>query len=199
LTIKQALFLPFGAMVAEILIGLTVPGYSSVSQQLSALGLIPGYPAMSEHVVGIVVGASIIIFSVAIIRHPAGRFWFSALTSMLFGISMLFNGIFNMGSPLHGLYAIGLFTVLTPALFVIELHRSERAGMFCAASKWASFLTMLYFWATIVHFDPNGFHGLTQRLAIIPIFGWYSYASYTLLHSGIGSEVSTIAGTRADG
>ncbi len=184
LAIKQALVVPLGSMLALMLVGIAVPGYSSISQQMSELGLMGSYPAAFESVAGVVVGASIIIFSASLFRQASGRFVFTVLTSFLFGVSMLCNGIFVMGSPLHGLYGIGFFTVLTPALFIAELRHAERSSAIAAVSKWAAVLTLFYMWLTITRFDPEGFHGLTQRLAAIPIFGWYSCASYTLLHSG---------------
>lgn len=195
LAIKQALFLPLGAMLALMLVGVTVPGYSSISQQMSELGLLVGYPAVLESILGIIVGASIIIFSLALIRHQSGRFAFTVLTSTLFGISMLCNGIFTMGSPLHGLYGIGFFTVLTPTMFVVELHAAEQSKAISLISKCVAVITLFYFWLTITRFDPNGFHGLTQRLVVIPMFGWYSYASHTLLHNGTVTRVEASVNT----
>ncbi|MEO7217347.1 MAG: hypothetical protein ABI026_04070 [Gemmatimonadaceae bacterium] len=66
---------------------------------------------MFESALGLVVGASIIVVRVPLIGHPYGRFAFTAFTSVLFGISMLFNGIFRMGTLLHGLYGIGFLWV----------------------------------------------------------------------------------------
>ena len=97
---------------------------------------------------------------------------------------MLCNGIFTMGSPLHGLYGIGFFSILTPSLFIVELDAAKRTEAIATLSKWAAVITLFYLWLTITRFDPGGFHGLTQRLAVIPMFGWYSCASYTLLGSG---------------
>ncbi len=191
IAIKQALFFPLGAMLALMLVGLTVSGYSSISKQMSELGLLGGYPSVFESVLAIIVGASIMVFSLALVRHPSGRFTFTVLTSLLFGISMLCNGIFPMGSPLHGLYGIGFFTVLTPVLFVAELHPSERTKAISVVSKWAAVITLFYLWLTITRFDPNGFHGLTQRLAVIPMFGWYSYASYMLLRNSKATRKKT--------
>ena len=180
LAIKQTLFLPFGVMVTLMLVGFAVPGYSSISQQLSELGLLGGYPLALESVSAIIVGTSIIAFSAALVRHPSGRFSFTILTSMLFGISMLCNGIFSMGSPLHGLYGIGFFSILTPVLFVAELNTTGLASNISVASRFAAVAILFYLWLTVTGFDPKGFHGLTQRVAIIPIIGWYSYASYVL-------------------
>lgn len=194
LAVRQAMFFPLGAMVALMLVGFTVHGYSSISQQMSELGLLSGYPAVLESVVGIIVGASVIIFGLALIGHPSGRFSFTAGTSIVFGVSMLCNGIFTMGSPLHGMYAIGFSVMLTPVLFVVELHESEQTKTTRIVSKWVAVLTLLYFWATITRLDPSGFHGLTQRFAVIIMFGWFSYASYVLSHSQAnGGAVPSVA------
>lgn len=184
IAIKQALFLPLGTELILMLVGFTVPGYSSISEHMSKLGLLGGYPAVFEQMLSVIEGVSLIIFSLALVRHPSGRFAFTVLTSVLFGISMVCNGVFPMGSPLHGLYGIGFFTILTPALFVAEIHPSERPPTFFVASKLAAVIALFYFWLMITGFDPMGFRGLTQRLAVITMIGWYSYASYTLLCSG---------------
>lgn len=179
--IKQALFFPLGTMLVLMLVGFTVPGYSSVSEHMSKLSLLEGYPATFEQIAGGLSGVSIIIFSLALVRHPSGQFSFTVLTSILFGMNMLSNGIFPMGSPLHGLFGIGFFSVLTPALFIAEMHPSERPPTFVVASKVAAVITLFYLWLMITRLDPKGFQGLTQRLAVIPTMGWYAYASYTLL------------------
>lgn len=197
--VKQAMLFPLGAMLALMLVGLTVHGYSSTSQQMSALGLLAGYPAILESVLAIIVGVSIIIFGLGLIGHPSGRFAFTAGTSVVFGVSMLSNGIFPMGSPLHGMFAIGFSVVLTPVLFVAELHASEQTQATRVVSMWAAVITLFYFWATITRFDPNGFHGLTQRLAVIITFGWFSYASYVLSHSKAKIGSVTFAALPADG
>ena len=178
--VKQAMFFPLGAIMALMLVGFTVDGYSSLSQQMSELGLLAGYPAIFESALAIIVGVSFIIFGLGLIGHPSGSFAFTAGTTIVFGISMLSNGIFTMGSPLHGMYAIGLSIILTPVFFVAELDASRQTRAFRVVSMWVAIATLLYFWATITGFDPNGFHGLTQRLFVIVIFGWFSYASHVL-------------------
>src|SRR5699024_2505659 len=112
-----------------------------------------------------------------------GRFAFTAATSIVFGVSMVSNGIFPMGSPLHGLYAIGFSVILTPVLFVAELRSSEQTKTIRIVSMWVAIITLFYFWATITRFDPIGYQGLTQRVAVIISFGWFSYASYVLSHN----------------
>jgi len=83
------------------------------------------------------------------------------------------------------MYAIGFAVILTPVLFVAELHASLQTQTLRTISKWVAVITLFYFWATITRLDPNGFQGLTQRIAVIIMFGWFSYASYALSRSKV--------------
>jgi len=96
LAIRQAIYLPLGAMFAAIAFGFTVPGYSSLSQHLSEMGLMPGLPANMLTACIAVNGAAIIVFSLALLGWGR-RFALTALTSMLFGVAMLSNGVFTTG------------------------------------------------------------------------------------------------------
>lgn len=40
---------------------------------------------------------------------------------MIFGVSMLTNGLCPMGHPMHGFYAIGIADIIAPAMSHIEL------------------------------------------------------------------------------
>ena len=113
-----------------MLVGFTVPEYSSISEHMSKLGLLGGYPAFFEKALGVIAGVSITVFSLALIRHPLGRFSFTAFTSVMFGINMLSNGIFPMGSPLHGLYGIGFFALLTPAYLPLKCTQANKSKPF---------------------------------------------------------------------
>lgn len=156
----QAVFLPFGVMLALMGVGLAVPGYDSVAQHLSELGLLGGWPARMEQVAGIVSGGSILVFSLALLADGR-RFACTALTSVLFGLSMVGNGVFPMGSPLHGLYGIGFFVVLVPLFFLLELGPVASARIRWA-SRLAALLTLTYLWSMLAGLDPLRFHGLTR-------------------------------------
>lgn len=171
----QAVVVPFGVMLLLMGVGLAVPGYDSVAQHLSELGLLPGLPARMEQLAGLLSGGSILLFSAALLADGR-RFACTALTSSLFGLSMVCNGLFPMGSPLHGLYGIGFFVVLVPLFFLLELGPVASARIRWA-SRLASLLTLAYLWSMLAGLDPLPYHGLTQRLAVIPMFGWYTLAA----------------------
>ncbi|WP_294994107.1 DUF998 domain-containing protein [uncultured Stenotrophomonas sp.] len=179
--IRQAQYLPLGALLAAIGFAFTVPGYHSASQHLSELGLLPGLPARVLQIVMMVGGAAIIVFSLALLASGR-RFASSALTSALFGAAMFSNGAFTTGSPLHGLYSIGIFSILTPLLFRVELGADASPRMTWLAPA-TSLLGVGYLWLMLSGFDPQPYHGLTQRIAALPAFGWYTFAALELRRS----------------
>jgi hypothetical protein len=101
-------------MLAPMLMGFTIPGYSSLSQQLSELELLHHPAAQATRIAAIVCGASIILFSLALMQRGLRQYLFTSFSALIFGASMVRNGSFVMGSPLHGLYGIGFFVVLVP-------------------------------------------------------------------------------------
>ena len=115
LAIGQAQYLPLGAMSALIGIALRLP-VTAPEQNGADAG-----PAGWSGTVRLDVERN---------RHhclqpgAAGlgrRFALTALTSVLFGVAMFSNGVFTTGSPLHGMYAVGIFSILTPLLFQVAL------------------------------------------------------------------------------
>ncbi len=178
MAIRQAQYLPLGAMLALIAFALTVPGYHSLSQHLSELGLMPGLPARAVQVASMLSGTAIIVFSLALLGWGR-RFALAAFTSTLFGVAMFSNGAFTTGSPLHGMYAIGIFSILMPLLFQAALGADASPRMAWVAPA-TSLLGMAYLWLMMSGFDPQPYHGLTQRIALLPAFGWYSFAALEL-------------------
>lgn len=158
-----------------------MPGYSSISQHMSELELLNGPVSIATRTGSLISGLSIVMFGIALLSERSRRMPFTAGTALTFGVSMVSNGVFTMGSPLHGLYAIGLASVLTPALFAAEFPRNSNTAGVDKLSLTASVLNLVYMWALITGVEPVATHGLTQRLACIPLFGWYSYASVKLL------------------
>jgi hypothetical protein len=180
LLIRQAFYLPLAAMLVPVVASWLVPGYSSVSQHMSELEMLGGPVAAITRVAAIVSGASIVLFAFGLLGYSR-RYAFTALASVVFGLSMISNGIFVMGSPFHGLFGIGLISVLGPAFFVAE---SQSMVMQPHTKAWflaAALLTLLYMWLVFTGLDPLPYHGFTQRLAVIVMFGWYSMASFVLL------------------
>lgn len=86
-----------------------------------------------------------------------------------------------MGSPLHGLYGLGFFMILVPAFYATEV--SEAKSPMRILSMLVALLVMFYLWLMLSGFDPYGYRGLTQRIATLIIFGWYSVASWSIVRT----------------
>ena len=141
------------------------PGYSSVSQQVSEMSLISGLPRVFADTAGIGVGAAFIAFAIGLWLDSNRKIAVGAVAWLVFGAAMVSNGVWHMGSPMHGLYAVGIVNLIAPAMSLIESSstlRNSRDGYIVTAV--ASIAGVLYLWLNLVGADPHGFEGLTQRL-----------------------------------
>lgn len=178
--VKQAIVVPLVATLVPMLIAFTLPEYSSVSQHLSDLGVLNHPVALITRIADIVIGVSILLFGLGVFLSATRRFAFTAITAGIVGASMMSNGVFVTGSPLHGLYGLGLFLPLVPACFAAEFGQNQKVIKLSLA---VAVFTMAYLWLMFSGFDPEGYQGLTQRIATIVMWGWYAAASYALLSS----------------
>lgn len=171
---------PLAAMLVPVLIALTLPGYSSISEHISAVALLDHPIAQIQRAAAIAAGAAVGLFGLALL--PRG-FRFTALAAAAVAAAMISNGIVVMGSPLHGLYGLGLFMALVPALFAAELppewceRRVAQVSMACAV------LNLTYLWLLFAGLDPPEYRGLTQRIAIVVTWGWYAVAGAAALRN----------------
>lgn len=187
LLIRQAVVVPLAAMLVPMLIAFALPGYSSISQHLSELEMLQHPVAAITRIASITSGVSIILFALGVVLYAPGRFAFTAICASLAGAAMVSNGVFVMGNPLHGLYGMALFMALVPACLAAELGQIPKLTRLSLA---AAVLTMAYFWLQFSGLDPHGFRGLTQRVAVVVMFGWYSVAAYALMRHGVESPMT---------
>ena len=99
---------------------------------------------------------------------------------MIFGITFLFGAIFPIGSPLHGLYGIGMCVMLIPFIFLYEQKDLFNKGIVYTISILAGLLMFVYLWSMIAGLDPVNLRGLTQRFFAIVTFGWFGFISFKL-------------------
>lgn len=161
-----------------MLLALDAPHYSSLTQHVSELQLLDHPVAGLMRFAPIVCGVSILLFGVGAWLTEPSRFVFTALTSAAVAANFISAGMFVSGSPLHGLYGIGFFIPLVPACFAAESGLRQRV---LRVSLAVAVLSMAYLWLNLSGADPV--RGLTQRLAIVVILGWYSFASFQLLQA----------------
>lgn len=190
LLLRQSLFLPLAALLLPALLAFGVPHYSSLTQHVSELQLLDHPIAGLMRVAPIVCGVSILLFGFGAWLTEPSRFTFTALTSAAVAANFISAGIFVSGSPLHGLYGVGFFIPLVPACFAAE---SGLGRSVVRVSLVVAVVSMAYLWLNLSGADPV--RGPTQRLAIVVILGWYSFASYHLLRA-IGPTHAAMAGAR---
>jgi hypothetical protein len=189
LLIRQAMFVPIVAMLVPILLAFTLTGYSSISQHISETELLHHPIAPIQRICAGLTGISIILFGLGAVLSFGRRFLFTAIAALLFGSSMISNGVTVMGSPWHGLYGLGLFMSLVPAFFASEARGIFRNDGTIQLSMACAVFNLAYMWLMIAGLDPPAYKGLTQRIATVVIMGWYTIAAYAL--------GKTIVGTRA--
>lgn len=170
---------PLAAMLVLMIWSLFVPGYSSVGQELSELDLLHHPIAMASRIVSFIVGLPIVAFGFILLFGKAPRMAFTGASSLLLGASMISTGIFLMGSPLHGLYGVAITLILVPACYAAELPRRNDTRLAVTISLIVAFANLAYLWLMLYH--PDAMRGVTQRMSILIMFGWYSYASIGLL------------------
>ena len=144
--------------------GMLVPGYSSLSQHASELLGAGGSAALCMRINSFGSGLGFIVFALGLMALSPQRPAIGALCYFVFGCSRISNGIWPMGSPLHGLYATGVLNIIAPALAHIELREllpSQRAYRLTAL---VSFCGILYLWLNLTGNDVDRYHGLTQRI-----------------------------------
>ena len=118
--IRQAILVPIG-MLAPVVVGFFATDYSSLSQHMSELQARENGIAWAVRIGAILAGSSICLFALGCWRAHAR---FTALTSFLFGLAMICNGVFIFGDPRHGLYGLAIMLVLVPAFFLAEQDRT---------------------------------------------------------------------------
>ncbi len=144
--------------------GAIVPGYSAISQHASELTLLPGAPHVLVDIAAIGCGVAFIAFAIGMWLESGRAVAFGALMWSLWGLSMVSNGVWVMGSPLHGLYAIGLATLIAPALSMLETRRLRDDKLAYAVTVFVSIGGVVYFWMRLVGADAPSVRGLTQRI-----------------------------------
>jgi len=140
------------------------PGYSAVSQHVSELTLKPGLPHLVANIGALGCGAGFCLFAVGLWQATQKIVSFGAIAWFIFGLSILSNGIWPMGGPMHGLYGIGLISVLAPALSFIELQAPKKMTSMYFVTVFVSLSSLFYIWLILSGLDPAHAKGLTQRV-----------------------------------
>lgn len=179
--IKQGVFLPFIYFGTVILAAFFAKDYSHWGRHASELAVNASRSAVLIFNTGAAItGLSLILLAAGLLLRFKKQFLLTSILTAVFGITFVFGAIFPIGSPLHGLYGIGMCVMLVPFVFLYEQKDmfSERAIK--AISLLAGLLMFLYLWSMVAGLDPVNLRGLTQRLFAVVVFGWFSLISFRI-------------------
>jgi hypothetical protein len=140
------------------------PGYSAISQHASELTVRSGLPHTLLNVAAIGSGLGFAVFAIGVWLESGRRLAVGALCWLIFGISMISNGIWPMGNPLHGLYILGLSNLIAPALSQLELTKLRDNKFAYWLTAFVSVAAIAYLWMNLNGLDPQQHRGLTQRI-----------------------------------
>jgi hypothetical membrane protein len=189
--IKQTIILPALFFIPVFVSGYLVDGYNPISQHASEITLTKfETPKAILNIGAILTGLSCILFAFGTLLLSYKRLLLSSILIFIFGISMISNGLFPMGNPMHGFYGIGLSLIMLPFVCCYEMKNVIKEKRFFRLSIFSGIIIFIYFWSMLIGLDPENYRGLTQRLASVVIFGWIAYAAHAINKNSI--EVSTI-------
>ena len=178
--IKQATIIPILFFVPVFIAGFLTDGYDLIKQHASEITLTSFETAKSVINTGaIITGLSCILLALGIVLNLK-RFYMSSTLLTIFGISMISNGIYPMGTIMHGFYGIGLSLMILPFIACYELKNEKINKIFFRISLISGFVIFVYLWSMLVGLDQANYKGLTQRIASVFIFGWIAYFAFEL-------------------
>ena len=178
--IRQATFIPLLFFIPVFIAGFLVPDYNLIKQHASEITITEFETAkMVINSGAILTGLSCILLAIGLILNFK-KYFMSSVLLTIFGISMVSNGFYPMGTLMHGAYGIGLTLMITPFIACYELKNENIKKIFFKISIISGFIIFVYFWSMLVGLDPINYRGLTQRIASVFIFGWIAYFAYEL-------------------
>lgn len=143
---------------------LFAPGYNSISQHASELLQFSGAPNACVRIAAIGAGVAFIGFAAGLWLVTGRLFALGAICWLVFGLSMVTNGIWPLGHPMHGFYSIGITNLIAPTMSHIESKTWPNYRRAYVITALISFAGIVYLWLNLVGADPDGFRGLTQRV-----------------------------------
>ncbi|MGE0552834.1 MAG: DUF998 domain-containing protein [Gemmatimonadales bacterium] len=175
-------YLPLPLFLGSVFVaGFFVPGYSHLRQHASELGRpsSPVYPYYNWFATAL--GLAIVAFAVGMVLELANRrrpILGTAATMLLTGAAFASNGVFPMGSPLHGLYGLAIFSVIAKLVVVVEAGEVATTPRFRDLTVVVTVATMYYLWSMMTGHDPASARGLTQRVFGSAEYAWYALAAW---------------------
>lgn len=176
----KAGYLPFLTWLPIATIaGFFAADYSPIASHVSVMTLEDGTAHLLANIAAISTGIALILFGFGVWKFSRRLFAAGALCWIVFGISMIANGIWPMGGPMHGLYIIGIFNILAPALTLLDIENETLRKKLHGLTVFVSLASMFYLWMLLNGFDPDGYTGMTQRIFASVGYFWPCAFAYS--------------------
>jgi hypothetical protein len=170
-------------LVWSLIAGVLAPGYSAISQHASELTLQSGLSHTLLNVAAIGSGVAFIAFAIGLWLDSGRWLAVGACCWILFGIAMVSNGLWPMGSLLHGMYAVGVANLIAPSLSLLESAKLRDNKLAFGITAFVSVCGVVYLWMNLVGGDPQHLRGLTQRVFSSINSLWPAVMAYLLLRA----------------
>ncbi len=186
--LAKAGFIPLPAWLGlSTLAGLLAVGYDPIASHVSVMTLEDNLSHTLANIAALAVGLSLLVFGTAVWAISGRVFSAGAACWMIFGVAMISNGIWPMGTPMHGFYVIGIFNILAPALSLLDVQSAELRSKLYAVTVFVSLAGVTYLWLLLTGFEPEGYSGLFQRFFGSINLVWPLLFAY--YHPRLGSEI----------
>jgi len=184
-TLISSGFVPLPAwLILATIAGLITPGYSPIESHVSVMTLEEGASLWITNSAALISGAALLLFGAGIWVASGRVLSGGGLCWTMFGIAMLGNGIWPMGDPMHGVYAMGIVNILGPALSLLECRDETVRHRMIGLTVFCSLAGIFYLWLLVLGFDPEGYSGLTQRIFGSINFLWPLVFAYMMRKQG---------------
>ena len=157
-------------LIITTVAGFLATDYDPIGSHVSVMTLQDGPAHLLANIAALLAGFALIALGIGIWAQSKRVISVGALGWILFGIAMVTNGIWPMGSPLHGFYIIGIFSIIAPAMTLLDIRDEALREKLHTVTAFVSLSGMLYLWLALTGFEPEGYSGLFQR-----IFGSINY------------------------
>ncbi len=179
--IKQSVYLPLIYFGTVILAGCFARDYTHWGHHASELAVNANAAAAAIFNTGAALtGVSLILLAAGLLLHFGKQFMLTAVLTAVFGMTFVFGAVFPIGSPLHGLYGVGMCVMLIPFIFLYEQQGKFERPPLRVLSVIAGLLMFLYLWSMVAGLDPVRYRGITQRLFAVVVFGWFAFIAFRI-------------------
>lgn len=180
-----------------LLAGWLRPGYSAMSQEVSALGV--GPTSWLQNTNFVVFGVLLVLFAAAFAGGMRGELdrplWLTIVSLLvLSGTGVVLSGLFTMAGTAVVHWLGGFVLAFLPAIAVcflaaVHLRHDPRWHSYARYSLAVSITALVIIAGTFVFLNPafpelNRFGGLLQRLLVVVVFSWHVLFGWRLWRLG---------------